>query len=245
MRLLILILVIILIGILIYWISTSRRSYVEQSKGSATYKITIENLTRGQPFSPPVFLTHDPNVVLFREGQLASQGINDISRDGNERTIVKAFSGQPGVTDVVDVQKEIFGQLKTGQPSTVTLTIRGNPGDVLSGAMMISCSNDGFVGLDSAKLPDNIGDNIVYMLQGYDSGRELNTEKSEDIPDPCSMAGLVPIRGKPNGNRDTEVDRIPPRAIQVHSGILGVGDLSPYYHGWTGPMATVTVTRES
>ncbi len=36
--------------------------------GKATYKVTIENLTTGQPFSPPVAATHRSNVRMFRVG---------------------------------------------------------------------------------------------------------------------------------------------------------------------------------
>ena len=138
---------------------------------------------------------------------------------------MKEFSGQPEVTDLVALPDEVYGQLKNGEESTATFTIKGTPWNVLSGAMMISCSNDGLVGLDSAKLPVNIGDSVEYMLEGYDSGRGLNTEKSEDIPDLCSIAGLVPVHGKPNGNQDIEVDRISSRPIRFHEGIRGVGDL--------------------
>ena len=36
------------------------------------YQVTIENLTGGQPFTPPVVATHKGGVRLFRVGKAAS-----------------------------------------------------------------------------------------------------------------------------------------------------------------------------
>jgi hypothetical protein len=234
--------ILIVIGIIIYLIMRrhSSRSLAEDLR---TYQVKVENLTRGQPLSPPVFFTHGPGISLFHEGGMANQAINDLSRDGNSKTIVSFFSGLPDVTDLVTLPNEILGNLKDNGSSQATFIIKARPGDLISGGSMLSCSNNGFMGLDSGSLPGNIGATAVYDLEAYDAGRELNTEKREDIPNPCSVAGLISLRGPPSNNRDTEVDRIPPRPIQVHEGIRGVGDLSSYYHGWEGPVAHLTIQR--
>ena len=39
---------------------------------SASYRVTLENLTAGQPLSPPVAATHKNNVVLFEIGRPVS-----------------------------------------------------------------------------------------------------------------------------------------------------------------------------
>ena len=59
--------------------------------GKATYKVTIENLTSGQPFSPPVVATHRSNVRMFRVGRLASPELEAIAEDGNQIPMFDLF----------------------------------------------------------------------------------------------------------------------------------------------------------
>jgi hypothetical protein len=106
---------------------------------------------------------------------------------------------------------------------------------------MLICTNDGFAGLDSGRLPAN--GSAVFMLAGYDSGTEDNTEASQDIVDPCSGLGPMPLAGDPDGNDDAGVDSDPHVVIHHHPGIAGGSDLSTTEHGWTGPVARMMVER--
>jgi hypothetical protein len=54
-----------------------------------------------------------------------------------------------------------------------------------------------------------------------------------------------PLAGDPNGNDDSAVATVPAEAIQHHNGIQGGADLSPSSHGWSDPVASVTITRLS
>lgn len=106
---------------------------------------------------------------------------------------------------------------------------------------MLICTNDGFLGLAGAALPT--AGTVSYALNGYDAGREENTERSADLVDPCSVLGPVALAGDPNGNEDAVVATSPQEPIHHHPGIAGIGDLDVETHGWTDPVATVTVTR--
>ena len=53
----------------------------------------------------------------------------------------------------------------------------------------------------------------------------------------------MPLSGDPKGNRDTEVATVPPEPIHLHPGIAGRGDLNPAMHGWSNPVARVTIER--
>ena len=44
-------------------------AYSKGSKGSKTYKVTITNLTAGQPLTPPILVTHKSNTGLRRENR--------------------------------------------------------------------------------------------------------------------------------------------------------------------------------
>ncbi|GAA0671929.1 spondin domain-containing protein [Kitasatospora atroaurantiaca] len=208
-----------------------------------TYQVTLENLTHGQPFSPPVAATtRHGGPHMFQVGRLASRELEEIAEDGNEVPMFDLFGGASGVTDAVDVGRPLTpqGTSKGAFDDRVTFTIKAHRGDRLSLATMLICTNDGFLGLDHVRLPLK-GHPSEFQLKGYDAGTERNTERTEDIVDPCSALGPVQLAGDPNGNIDDAVDETPHQQIRLHPGIQGNGDLCPELHGWENPVAKVTV----
>ncbi|MEM7114524.1 MAG: spondin domain-containing protein [Chloroflexota bacterium] len=208
------------------------------------YRVTIENLATGQPISPPVAVTHDRDANLFKVGQMASDAIEAIAEDGNQALAVDALAGADGVTHVVDVARPLTpsGTAVADFTDNVTFTIQGRFKDRFSFAGMLICTNDGIVGLNSARLPKEGSD--IYFARAYDAGTEQNTELSTDLVDPCSGLGPVGLAGDPNGNENAAVDIDPAVHISRHPGIVGVGDLLDA-HDWDGPIAKVTITRVS
>ena len=206
-----------------------------------TYRVTLTNLTGGQPFSPPVAATHRGGLHMFQVGRLATDQLAAIAQDGNEAPMVALFTGRRGVTQLVDVGRPLTprGKVVGSFTDSVTFEITARPGDRFSIATMLICTNDGFLGLDAVELPGEGAK--TFLLKGYDAGRENNTEKSIDIVDACSGLGPVVLNGDPNGNRDAQVATVPAEPIQLHPGITGIGDLSPALHGWTNPVARVTI----
>lgn len=209
----------------------------------ATYRVTLVNLTGGQPFSPPVAATHAAGLHMFQVGQLATDELAAIAQDGDELPMFNLFDGAPGVTQVVDVGRPLttHGKVVGSFTDTVQFEIRANPHDRLSLATMLICTNDGFLGLDAVWLPDH-GSRTLY-LKGYDAGREDNTEQSVDLVDPCSALGPFALPGDPDGNEDAAVATHPAEPIALHPGITGVGELSPAHHGWRDPVAAVQIER--
>lgn len=216
--------------------------------GAVTYSVTIQNLTKGQPFSPPVAATHQTGFHMFQTGQLASDALAAIAQDGDPMPMFQFVNGAAQVTDTANVghpmtpqgtQKMVMGMTVT---DSATFAITANPGDRFSIATMLICTNDGFLGLDGVALPDQ--GSLSYELKGYDAGREQNTEKAADMVDPCSALGPVMLPGDPGGNRDKEVATTPPQPIGPHPGIKGTGDLTVAMHGWTDPVARVTIARQ-
>jgi hypothetical protein len=211
----------------------------------STYRVTLVNLTSGQPFSPPVAATHQKAIRMFEVGKLASDELAAIAQAGDEGPMFRLFSASGKVTQAVDVGRPVTrsGHTVGDFTDTVTFEIAGAPGDKFSIATMLICTNDGFLGLDAVKLPKQGSQD--FFLAGYDAGREQNTERSEDLVDPCSALGPVPLRGDPNGNRDSGpgVTTSPAEVIQHHPGIAGLADLSATAHGWSDPVAKVTIER--
>ncbi len=205
----------------------------------ANYKITIENLTNGQPFSPPVVATHSSGFSMFTVGSAANNALAAIAQDGNPAPMVQAATGSAAVTDVsagipMGTQTKQVGPFARTQSFGLT----ASPGDVLSLATMLICTNDGFLGLDSVALPTS--GSATFDLIGYDAGREQNTQLSDDIVQPCSLLGPTALPGDPDGNDNSNVES---DVIRLHPGIQSTGELTPANHGWTNPVARVTVER--
>ena len=208
----------------------------------ARFRVTLENLAAGQPLSPPVAVTHRLPVRLFTVGRPASGAIEALAEDGNESVAVDMLTGAAHVTEVVDVGMPLtpHGTTFGDFTDTVTFEISAQPGDRLSLASMLICTNDGFTGADGARLPRR--GVVNYYLNAYDAGTEDNTEASSDIVDPCSALGPVGLNGDPNGNEDAAVNTDPAQNIQYHAGIAGTADLLEA-HNWDGPIARLTIER--
>jgi hypothetical protein len=216
-----------------------------------TYRVTLVNLTDGQPFSPPVAATHDRSMRMFQVGRLASDELAAIAQAGNQVPMFNLFDGSDEVTDAVDVGRPLTRVGRVVDPpgpmgpfvDTATFEIDAERGDRLSLATMLICTNDGFLGLDAVRLPSHGA--RAFLINGYDAGRENNTQDSEHLVDPCSDLGPVPLPGDPDGNQDTgDVLTDPPMRIHHHPNIQGdVGELSPEAHGWRDPVAVAVVSR--
>jgi hypothetical protein len=187
----------------------------------AHYRVTIQNLTAGQPFSPAVVATHRAGISMFRVGRAASHELEAIAEDGNQGPMASLLGGLSGVTQVVDVGVPLTpnGTVVGSFTDAVTVDIMARPGERLSIATMLICTNDGFTGLDRARLPRRGA--RIFWLSGYDAGTEDNTEASGDIVDPCSGLGPFGLAGDPNGNGNDAVDTDPQMRIQHHPGIRG------------------------
>lgn len=206
-----------------------------------SYEVTITNLTTGQPFTPALVGTHKGNDGLFTVGKAASPGLQEIAENGNLDPMLNRISSDPDFAD----HAVAFGN--TGVPpivpgETVTFAIEAAPPfNFLSWASMLICTNDGFTGVDTLKLPNNVGQSVTVSTQGYDAGTEINTEAWSDLVPPCG-----PLTGQDSMGQGTGVSD-PALAeggvIHHHGGIVGIGDLDPVINNWVNPVATITVER--
>jgi hypothetical protein len=199
-----------------------------------TYEITIENLTTGQPLSPGVIFTHYSRSSFFNG--VASEGLRMIAENGDPGTAEMELSGTEGVFRVVTTDAPVHRVGGPG-PTTLTTTITaGANARFLSLGLMLICTNDGVAGLDGVRLPGGHKAQ-TYYARAYDAGTEVNEETFATVVPPCFAIG--PIAGPGDGNdRTAENGRVLP-----HPGIMGGADLDPALHGWSGPIARVTVRR--
>ena len=207
----------------------------------ATYEVTITNLAATQPISPPVAVTHRRGVKLFKPGTPASDAIEAIAEDGNQSVAVAALTGADKVTDVVDLGMPLTpsGVTIGDFSDSITFQIDAHRRDRLSMAGMLICTNDGFIGVNSIKLPKPSAGTVTHYLGAYDAGTEKNTELSEDIVDPCSALGPVVLDGDPDGNNNDGIET--DGVVRHHPGVSGsVGDLLGA-HNWDDPVAKIEV----
>lgn len=208
--------------------------------GAAVYEVAVRNITKGQPFTPPLVATHNDHINMFRVGHKASFGIKEIAENGNLDPLVGALNGSANVADVVVAVAGDPPPVMPGQ--TVKFTISSAPGyDYISFASMLICTNDGFTGLDSRKLPKYVGDYTSFALRGYDAGTEKNTEDFADIVPPCQ--GLVGISSDDAGTGMSNPALAENSVIKHHPNVQGGDDLVPSVHGWNDPVAKVRVRR--
>lgn len=193
-----------------------------------TYKVTITNLTGGQLLTPFVVATHDPGFRVFRPGARASHGLQQLAENGGVPVLVGEIEGS-----VLDVQ--VAGAAPIAPGETVEVYVQADKtAQRLSLAGMLICTNDGFGGLNSVRLPDN-GSRTWYG-GAYDAGTEKNTESYTDLVPPCDGLGMT---------GETNPALAENGKIRHHRGIRGIADLDPATHGWKGPVIKVTAEQVS
>jgi len=118
----------------------------------------------------------------------------------------------------------------------MTLT-SGN--DYLTIVGMMLPTNDGFVAMNSMKIPTTAG-TYTYMLNAYDAGTEANDELAANIPNP---AGDITSSGATGISASAEL------FVHIHRGNIGdsnttggLSDLDATKHRFLNPVASVTIT---
>jgi hypothetical protein len=217
-----------------------------------SYDVTITDLTEGQPLSPPVVATHTGKHPIFQVGQPASVGVREIAENGNNAPLLAQLAADP-FNQISEFTQAGMGPLvPAGKPGSamfddqVSFTIEGsNKARRLSFASMLICTNDGFTGADSLRLPGAVGKTKTKTTNGYDGSTELNTEDYADIVPPCQeLIGDMSTEGDA-GTGVSNPALAEGGVIHHHEGILGVDDLKPAIHGWTvtDPVARIEIER--
>lgn len=192
--------------------------------GSASYHVTITNLTNSINFTPILVASHRKGVSLYEEGSAASDELTAVAEGGDTAPLAALLNADPRVVDV----QNSGGLLGPGESVTVIVK-SGDGARHISLASMMLPTNDGFIALNGVRAPKR-GDQ-TYYVPGYDAGTETNDELCVSIPGPtCGGAG-------PSPGDDGE------GYVHINRGIHGIGSLSPDVYDWRNPVAKITVTR--
>ena len=196
-----------------------------QSMGGADtrrVRITYENLTTGQAFSPSVFMSHNSSAPpLFTMGGRASHGLARLAEDGN-------------VAPIADMAGQMMGRsthhsmigLPTMPRRTTTVEVevsRSHP--MVSGGWMLSMTNDGFTGINAVNAYQ-LREPRTIDVMAYDAGSERNNERRS------YLVALMGIQRDPENG-----------TIARHSGINGRADApAAWRFDPARPVARVTIT---
>jgi hypothetical protein len=199
--------------------------------GNSTYHVTITNLTNSINFTPILVTSHRKPVSIFDLGFPATDELSMLAEAGDIGPMTTLLNAN---SQVVDVQSSA-GLLGPGASVTVIVSARRGAKHISLASMMLP-TNDGFIGLDSVRVPKH--GNAIYFSPAYDAGTEPNDELCANIPGPtCGGVGKSP--GKDDNDEGY---------VHIHRGIHGIGDIkkeSPYAHiyDWRNPVAKITITR--
>lgn len=196
-----------------------------QAQPGTTYRVTITNLTRAQPVTPPVVATHRIGFHVFVPGSTASDALALLAEEGDTSDLVAELEAAGAVHDVAVGD----GPLMPGQSTTVEVAAPGNF-VFLSAVGMLATTNDAFFGLDGYSLRGNPRRRHVEV-PAYDAGSEENNELCAFIPGPpCESPGVRATDGAEG-------------IITVHNGIHGIGDLPPEVWDWRNPVVRIDIVR--
>jgi Spondin_N len=208
------------------------------------YEVTITNLTSGQPLTPPAVAAHRRPYSPFTVGRPASFGVKEIAENGNLAPLLAEFAANPFVSQSLAapggplVPAGLPGSAMFDNTTTFTITT-GHGANFLSFVSMLICTNDGFTGVSGLRLPKRVGDSLSVTTNAYDAGTEINTEDFADMVPPCQ--GLVGVSSGEPGTGMSNPALAEGGVIHHHPGIAGGSDLIPAVHGWTDPVARITV----
>ncbi len=190
------------------------------------YDVTVENLTTGQPLSPPLIAEHNRHADVWSVGDIANHAVAAIAEDANNDPAISVLGKVRGVGVIqTGVDEGASAPAPIGPGASQTYRVKAEPWQRLTLLTMLVNTNDGFTGLDSVRLGKK---RTVIMARAYDAGSEANNQLASHIPGPV---GGNPFVRAPEGE-----------LVRMHPGVqAGVGDLDPAAYGWTGPVAKITI----
>jgi len=205
--------------------------------------ITVTNLTQGLHFTPLITSAHTADSNIFMVGSAATPELQAMAEGGDISGLVSMLSN----ADANNNENPAGGLLAPGM-STAYMLSNDSANMYLSMTAMILPSNDGFVGLDSWKIPTEAGTYTV-MLNAYDAGTEANNE----IVNGGGAPGVLGIPGAPSGGSGTGgmgvTDMESNTMVHIHRGTIGdddmeggKSDLNNSIHRWLNPVAKLTIS---
>ena len=208
------------------------------------HRVTVANLTPGQPFTPPAVAAHLPAVEVFAVGDEANEATQELAENGNLGPLTELIQSTDAIRGAAVAERPLVPEADpgdTGLPDVAELELTADSdAHFLTFIVMLIATNDGIVGLDTVPLPREVNASRTYYANSYDVGTEENTELFRDIVPP---AKTLIIGGEPEGTTESNEEIAENGVISPHPGIDGVGNLPRCVYDWREPAALVQVER--
>jgi len=210
-----------------------------------TISVTVKNLTNGLYFTPLLITAHDRDTRLFELGVPASIELQAMAEGGDVSLLAEMVGGEDRDTIVTPLDRLV----EPGETvSDLKLDTRRTRNRYLSLTAMLLPTNDGFVGLDSLRIPRFPG-TYRYYLYGYDAGTEANDELIADGSGAPDVPGIPAAPGGDGGIDGTGVSFSDTNTnVHIHRGTIGdldpeggISDLDSSLHRWLNPVAEVVI----
>ncbi|MGD8676568.1 MAG: spondin domain-containing protein [Desulfobacterales bacterium] len=212
----------------------------------AEFSVTVKNLTNGTWFTQLLITTHDRHTDLFETGETATKALQAMAEGGDLSGLLIYLDGQGADS----VAKPADGLLAPGESvDDVFFDTGRSRNKYLSIVAMLLPTNDGFVGLDSLRIPRFPG-TYIYYLNGYDAG----TESNDELITGGGAPGVPGIPADPGGNAGTggtgaiDIDANTNTNVHIHPSVVGdtdpgggISDLDSAIHRWQNPVAEVII----
>ncbi len=203
---------------------------------TATFEVTVTNLTNAQPLSPVGVIAHGDGYAVFSIGAAATVGLEQLAEGGDNSALLGEADADAGVFATAS------GGAPIGPGGRETISIEVLQSDLanmrLSTSTMLVNTNDAVTMLNAVDLSAmQSGQVISQRTIAYDAGTEADTELAAHIPGPAGGGEGF------NAARDDDADR-----VSMHSGVVGQEDgfatssLSNQ-HRFDNPVAMVRIER--
>ena len=193
---------------------------------SHAYKITVTNLTPGQPFAPILAVSHRSGLSFFKVGEAPSDELAMLAEAGNGNPMAATLLATQGVRDA---KVSTGGLTFPGTSSSLTISVSKGT-DHVSVAAMLGATNDAFFAVTDVALPKGRRA-AVYQADAYDAGSETNDELCSTVP------------GCGGGSAGYSPDDTGEGFVHIHNGIHGIGDLNAAEMDWRNPVAQIVIER--
>jgi hypothetical protein len=204
---------------------------VSNDTETASYSITVTNLTSNQPLSPLLAQLHSREYSAWKVGTAASENLEKLAESGDNSALLNASSSY--VYSAVSGA----GVIAPGVAGMLSLEAEVNADMNLTLISMLVNTNDAFIGKAGMDLSELVvGETVKYTLPIYDAGTEGNSELQGTIPGPA------------DGGEGFNMARDDVDYVARHPGVVGVDQgysesVLNSTHGFDSPAAVLTITR--
>lgn len=199
-----------------------------------SYRITVDNLSNGQPLTPLAVVLHENGYLPWSEGEVVTVGMEMLAEGGDPSAFLAEAADHAEVRLTAASSNGPFGP---GASESVTISVEENAALQMSLASMLANTNDAYTGVSGLVIGDlAAGETRIVLAPALDAGTEENSEAMGSIPGPAdSGEGFNAVRESNS-------------VVTVHPGVLSLDDglstsVLTEAHRWLNPVSRIQVER--